>query len=35
MARDKFERNKPHINIGTIGQVDRVAVIAAVKVVLP
>jgi translation elongation factor EF-Tu-like GTPase len=22
MARDKFERNKPHINIGT-GHVDR------------
>jgi len=22
MARDKFERNKPHINIGTIGHVD-------------
>lgn len=23
MARDKFERNKPHINIGTIGHVDH------------
>jgi len=23
MARDKFERTKPHINIGTIGHVDH------------
>jgi len=23
MARDKFERNKPHLNIGTIGHVDH------------
>nr|YP_009545402.1 elongation factor Tu [Mallomonas splendens]AYO28556.1 elongation factor Tu [Mallomonas splendens] len=23
MSRDKFERNKPHINIGTIGHVDH------------
>jgi elongation factor Tu len=23
MARDKFDRNKPHINIGTIGHVDH------------
>jgi elongation factor Tu len=23
MARDKFERNKPHVNIGTIGHVDH------------
>jgi elongation factor Tu len=23
MAKDKFERNKPHINIGTIGHVDH------------
>eukprot|EP00973_Karenia_brevis_P031862 4396921-Karenia_brevis.AAC.1 len=23
MARDKFERKKPHINIGTIGHVDH------------
>ena len=22
MAREKFERNKPHVNIGTIGHVD-------------
>ena len=23
MAKEKFERNKPHINIGTIGHVDH------------
>ena len=23
MAREKFERNKPHVNIGTIGHVDH------------
>ena len=23
MAREKFERNKPHINIATIGHVDH------------
>jgi elongation factor Tu len=23
MARAKFERNKPHVNIGTIGHVDH------------
>jgi len=23
MARAKFERNKPHINIGTVGHVDH------------
>jgi elongation factor Tu len=23
MARDKFERRKPHVNIGTIGHVDH------------
>ncbi|KAB0675740.1 elongation factor Tu, partial [Aureimonas leprariae] len=22
MAKGKFERNKPHVNIGTIGHVD-------------
>ncbi|MFD1746026.1 elongation factor Tu, partial [Rhizobium helianthi] len=22
MAKSKFERNKPHVNIGTIGHVD-------------
>ncbi|MFM2309400.1 MAG: hypothetical protein RLY87_1521, partial [Chloroflexota bacterium] len=23
MAKQKFERNKPHINVGTIGHVDH------------
>ncbi len=23
MAREKFERNKPHVNVGTIGHVDH------------
>ncbi|MBP7905137.1 MAG: elongation factor Tu, partial [Alphaproteobacteria bacterium] len=23
MAKEKFERNKPHCNIGTIGHVDH------------
>jgi elongation factor Tu len=23
MARDKFKRRKPHVNIGTIGHVDH------------
>ncbi|MTV24358.1 elongation factor Tu, partial [Nitriliruptoraceae bacterium ZYF776] len=23
MAKEKFERNKPHMNIGTIGHVDH------------
>ena len=23
MAREKFQRNKPHVNIGTIGHVDH------------
>ncbi|MBT7864429.1 MAG: elongation factor Tu, partial [Gemmatimonadetes bacterium] len=23
MGKDKFERNKPHVNIGTIGHVDH------------
>ena len=23
MARQKFERNKPHLNVGTIGHVDH------------
>ncbi|MGL4508760.1 GTP-binding protein, partial [Cetobacterium sp.] len=24
MAKEKFERSKPHVNIGTIGHVDHV-----------
>ncbi|MES2538892.1 MAG: elongation factor Tu, partial [Pseudomonadota bacterium] len=23
MAKSKFERNKPHVNVGTIGHVDH------------
>ena len=23
MAKEKFERNKPHVNVGTIGHVDH------------
>ncbi|MCK5543161.1 MAG: elongation factor Tu, partial [Desulfobacterales bacterium] len=23
MAKEKFERNKPHVNIGTIGHIDH------------
>ena len=23
MAKEKFDRNKPHVNIGTIGHVDH------------
>ena len=36
MARDKFERNKPHINIGTIGHVDhgKTTLTAAITAVL-
>ena len=45
MAKEKFERSKPHVNVGTIGHVDHGKTtltaamctihIAAVKVVLP
>jgi elongation factor Tu len=28
MAKGKFERNKPHVNIGTIGHVDHGKTIA-------
>ena len=24
MAKQKFERSKPHVNIGTIGHVDQI-----------
>ncbi len=36
MAREKFERNKPHINIGTIGHVDhgKTTLTAAITTVL-
>ncbi|MGB8931295.1 MAG: GTP-binding protein, partial [Anaeromyxobacteraceae bacterium] len=23
MAKEKYERNKPHVNVGTIGHVDH------------
>ncbi|MGQ8881300.1 GTP-binding protein, partial [Delftia sp. NA_296.1] len=23
MAKEKFQRNKPHVNVGTIGHVDH------------
>ena len=36
MARDKFERTKPHLNIGTIGHVDhgKTTLTAAITAVL-
>nr|QCI07870.1 Translation elongation factor Tu [Pleonosporium borreri] len=36
MARDKFERNKPHVNIGTIGHVDhgKTTLTAAISAIL-
>ena len=36
MAKAKFERNKPHVNIGTIGHVDhgKTALTAAITKVL-
>ena len=36
MAKEKFERNKPHCNIGTIGHVDhgKTTLTAAITMVL-
>ena len=36
MAKEKFERNKPHVNVGTIGHVDhgKTTLTAAIKTVL-
>ena len=36
MAKEKFERNKPHINIGTIGHVDhgKTTLTAAITITL-
>ena len=36
MAREKFERSKPHVNVGTIGHVDhgKTTLTAAVTKVL-
>jgi len=37
MAKEKFERNKPHCNIGTIGHVDhgKTTLTAAIMKLLP
>ena len=36
MAKAKFERNKPHVNIGTIGHVDhgKTTLTAAITITL-
>ncbi|NUL20491.1 elongation factor Tu, partial [Agrobacterium tumefaciens] len=36
MAKAKFERNKPHVNVGTIGHVDhgKTTLTAAISTVL-
>ena len=36
MAKEKFSRNKPHVNIGTIGHVDhgKTTLTAAISAVL-
>src|SRR5208283_3502276 len=36
MAKDKFERSKPHVNVGTIGHVDhgKTTLTAAITTVL-
>ncbi|HLR20394.1 MAG TPA: GTP-binding protein, partial [Tissierellaceae bacterium] len=36
MSKEKFERGKPHVNIGTIGHVDhgKTTTTAAISVVL-
>ncbi len=36
MAKDKFERKKPHVNVGTIGHVDhgKTTLTAAITMVL-
>jgi len=36
MAKEKFERNKPHLNVGTIGHVDhgKTTLTAAISTVL-
>ena len=37
MAKGKFERNKPHVNVGTIGHVDhgKTTLTAAISTYLP
>ncbi|MDR3159855.1 MAG: elongation factor Tu, partial [Zoogloeaceae bacterium] len=36
MAKEKFSRNKPHVNVGTIGHVDhgKTTLTAAITTVL-
>ena len=36
MAKEQFERNKPHVNVGTIGHVDhgKTTLTAAITTVL-
>ncbi|KPQ01308.1 MAG: elongation factor Tu, partial [Idiomarinaceae bacterium HL-53] len=36
MAKEKFQRNKPHVNVGTIGHVDhgKTTLTAAISTVL-
>ena len=36
MAKEQFERNKPHVNVGTIGHVDhgKTTLTAAITMVL-
>ena len=36
MAKEKFERSKPHVNVGTIGHVDhgKTTLTAAISAVL-
>ena len=37
MAKEKFERNKPHVNVGTMGHIDhgKTTLTAAITKVLP
>jgi elongation factor Tu len=37
MAKAKFERNKPHVNVGTIGHVDhgKTTLTAAINLFVP
>ncbi|MGI9268104.1 MAG: GTP-binding protein, partial [Akkermansiaceae bacterium] len=36
MAKEQFERNKPHVNVGTIGHVDhgKTTLTAAITTIL-
>ncbi|SHE21227.1 Translation elongation factor Tu [methanotrophic endosymbiont of Bathymodiolus puteoserpentis (Logatchev)] len=35
MAKEKFERNKPHVNVGTIGHVDHGKISVEVTLIAP